>query len=63
MNPCKECLVQAACNRHCVEFEIYLRENLPDRWVMWSWHIGGDVRRGRCKLLYLGKHIFNVEGF
>jgi len=62
-NPCNECIVRPACTKMCHEFEIYLRRSLPDRWKMWAWDIAGNVKAGRCKLLYFGDHIFKVEGF
>ncbi len=61
-NPCDICIVNAMCRHRCDKFDDYLRENLPDYWKMWHWHIAGCVRAGSSKLLYLGHHIFKVEG-
>ena len=63
MNPCNQCLVVAACNYPCEEFNNYLETNLPPKHSMAYWHIAHGVRAGRFKLLYFGNYIFEVKGW
>jgi len=52
-NPCKQCIVQAACNNGCVELANYLKGSIKFRMndMMFYWEIADGVRDGRFRLL------------